>query len=424
MSEVVCVGESMALVTPDPPAPLRLGGPMRLEVAGAESTVACYLAQLGLRAAWASRVGADPLGDLLLSTIGSWGVDTGFVEVDPGAPTGTFFKDPGSKGPGEPGRSDGRRHAGTRVYYYRAGSAASLLGPESQVPRAVLTHLSGVTPALSSSCAALIDRLLAERRCSFDVNYRPGLWPVDGAAPVLHELAARAEIVFVGLDEARTLWGVSTAADVRALLPQPTVLVVKDGAVGATSFHPGGTDFVPTPPVDVVEPVGAGDAFAAGYLAGLLRGLPETDRLALGHRVAAAALAVTGDVAMLGPTVRSALSTAVGAAVGLASDTALGGALGPPVGSVLSPAVGSSPGSAADSAFGPVVGSVVGQAADSAPGPVVGSVVGQAADSALGQVVGSVLRRPLSPRPPLRLAPGSVPRSTASLREAPSHDVR
>jgi 2-dehydro-3-deoxygluconokinase len=279
MIDVACVGESMALVTPDPPAPLRLGGPMRLEVAGAESTVACYLAQLGRSAAWVSRVGADPLGDLVRTTIGGWGVDTSGVTVDAGAPTGVFFKDPGRG-----------------VHYYRAGSAASRLGPGTRVPAATLTHLSGITPALSDSCAALVDRLLDERRCSFDVNYRPGLWPVSRAAPRLLRLARRAEIVFVGLDEAQTLWGVSSAADVRALLPGPATLVVKDGAAGATSFHAGGVDAVPTPPVEVVEPVGAGDAFAAGYLAGMLRGLAEPDRLALGHRIAAAALGTTGDV--------------------------------------------------------------------------------------------------------------------------------
>jgi 2-dehydro-3-deoxygluconokinase len=286
MIDVACVGESMALVTPDPPAPLASGGPMRLEVAGAESTVACYLAQLGLSASWVSRVGADPLGQLLLTTIGAWGVDVSSAGRDSSAPTGVFFKDPGPA---------------TRVYYYRAGSAAARLGPSATVPPARLTHLSGITPALSASCAALVDRLLVERRCSFDVNYRPGLWPVAQAAPVLRDLARRAAIVFVGLDEAQTLWGVSTAADVRSLLPEPEVLVVKDAAVGATSFRGAEPTFVATPPADVVEPVGAGDAFAAGYLAALLRGLPGRNRLALGHRVAAVALRVTGDVAMLDP---------------------------------------------------------------------------------------------------------------------------
>lgn len=282
--EVTCVGESMALVTPDPPAPLALGGPMRLDVAGAESTVACYLAMLGARAAWAGRVGDDPLGRLLLSRIGSYGVDTSLVEVDPAAPTGVFFKDPGER---------------TTVYYYRGGSAASRLGPGLVPSLSGLVHLSGITPALSPSCAALVEAVLdSAATVSFDVNYRPALWPVATAAPVLARLAARADVVFVGLDEARTLWGVAGPADVRDLLPGPATIVVKDAANGAWC----GDTFVPAPPVEVVEPVGAGDAFAAGYLYGMLKDLPGPARLRLGHLVAGAALRVTGDVGALPPT--------------------------------------------------------------------------------------------------------------------------
>jgi 2-dehydro-3-deoxygluconokinase len=285
--EVVCVGESMALVTPDPPAPLALGGPMRLDVAGAESTVACYLAMLGVRSAWASRVGADPLGEFLISRIASYRVDTSLVVVDESAPTGVFFKDPGER---------------TTVYYYRSGSAASRLGPELLPSLSGIVHLSGITPALSSSCAGLVEQVLASPlTTSFDVNHRPGLWTAATAAPVLRRLANQADVVFVGLDEAQTLWGVATPGDVRALLPAPGVLVVKDGAVGAYSFGPTGTCFVAAPAVDVVEPVGAGDAYAAGYLYGLLHDLPETDRLRLGHLVAGAALRVTGDVGDLPP---------------------------------------------------------------------------------------------------------------------------
>jgi 2-dehydro-3-deoxygluconokinase len=286
--EVTCVGESMALVTPDPPAPLDRGGPMRLDVAGAESTVACYLAMLGVRVAWASRVGDDPLGRLVRSRVAASGVDTSMVTVDPDAPTGVFFKDPGER---------------TTVYYYRAGSAASRLGPDLVPSLSGLVHLSGVTPALSASCASLVEAVLAAPlEVSFDVNYRPGLWPVEQAAPVLARLAGRADIAFVGLDEGRTLWGAGTAEDVRALLPGPRVLVVKDGGNGAVSFGPGGAVFVPAPAVDVVEPVGAGDAYAAGYLYGLLHDLAEPARLRLGHLVAAAALRVTGDVGPLPPT--------------------------------------------------------------------------------------------------------------------------
>jgi 2-dehydro-3-deoxygluconokinase len=284
--DVVCVGESMALVTPDPPGPLAAGGPLRLDVAGAESTVACYLAMLGARTAWASRVGDDPLGRLLLSRIGSYGVDTSLVEVDPAAPTGVFFKDPGSA-------------ERTTVYYYRAGSAASRLGPALVPSLSGLVHLSGITPALSPSCAALVGAVLdSAATVSFDVNYRPALWPAATAGPVLARLADRADVVFVGLDEAQALWGVAGPDDVRDLLPGPATVVVKDAANGAYS----GGAFVPAPPVDVVEPVGAGDAFAAGYLYGMLNHLGEPERLRLGHLVAGAALRVTGDVGVLPPT--------------------------------------------------------------------------------------------------------------------------
>jgi 2-dehydro-3-deoxygluconokinase len=307
--DVVCVGESMALVTPDPPGPLAAGGPMRLDVAGAESTVACYLAMLGARTAWASRVGDDPLGRLLLSRIGSYGVDTSLVEVDPAAPTGVFFKDPASPLPDSPRRpkdqaSVAAQHqvsvaAQTTVYYYRAGSAASRLGPGLVPSLSGLVHLSGITPALSPSCAALVDAVLdSSATVSFDVNYRPALWPVATAAPVLARLAARADVVFVGLDEAQTLWGVAGPAGVRDLLPGPATIVVKDAAKGAYC----GDTFVPAPPVEVVEPVGAGDAFAAGYLYGMIKDMPEPARLRLGHLVAGAALRVTGDVGPLPPT--------------------------------------------------------------------------------------------------------------------------
>jgi 2-dehydro-3-deoxygluconokinase len=82
---------------------------------------------------------------------------------------------------------------------------------------------------------------------------------------VLRRLASRADIVFVGLDEARARWKCSTADDVRALLPEPGRLVVKDSDVGANEFSADGIVFEPAIPTEVLEAVGAGDAFAAGH---------------------------------------------------------------------------------------------------------------------------------------------------------------
>ena len=112
-------------------------------------------------------------------------------------------------------------------------------------------------------------------------------------------LARRADLVFVGLDEAECLWHTATADDVRALLPEPTTLVIKDGDVGATEYRrAAGADdrtFAPAIPTEVVEAVGAGDAFAAGYLAALLQGADATARLLGGHHRAHLVLQSTSD---------------------------------------------------------------------------------------------------------------------------------
>src|SRR5699024_10073074 len=114
------------------------------------------------------------------------------------------------------------------------------------------------------------------------------------AAGQLRELANAADIVFVGLDEAATLWGCDAPEEVRELLPGPGTVVVKDSAAAAIAFGER-TVVVPAPQVDVVEPVGAGDAFAAGYLSGVLRGTDVTRSLRLGHLLAAQSLLSTTD---------------------------------------------------------------------------------------------------------------------------------
>ncbi|MFD8912623.1 sugar kinase [Streptomyces sp. NPDC059575] len=295
---VVCVGETMAALAPDPPRPLADTDQLRLSVAGAESNVAMYLADHGVPATWLSALGDDPLGSRVRAAVGAAGVDVAHVRTDPDRPTGLLLKNPAP--------------TGTHVHYYRKGSAASALAPDlldhAAVRTATLVHLTGITPALSPSCRALVTHALAvpapERpyAISFDVNHRPALWPKDTAPDILRALADRADIVLVGLDEAQDLWGADlTAPSVRDLLPGPRILVVKDGSRTATAFTASGTVTVPALRVTVVEPVGAGDAFAAGFLAGLLRGEPVDRALRLGHITAASALKVTADRGPLPP---------------------------------------------------------------------------------------------------------------------------
>ncbi|MEW2400872.1 sugar kinase [Streptomyces sp. NPDC046862] len=314
--DVVCLGETMAVLAPPDARPLADQPTLRLSIGGAESNVACGLAALGHRAAWLSRVGDDPFGQRIVTELASRGVEVSAVGTDPHHPTGVYFKDPGPDA--------------TRTHYYRRGSAAAHMGPDAarapELRDTRVVHLSGITAALSDSCARLLEEIVVHRTpwtddasgttvrpvrpvVSFDVNHRPALWRHHGdAARALLELARAADIVFVGRDEAEALWHTARPDEIAALLAPAPLVVVKDAEHGATSYSAGTRVFAPTPPVEVVEPVGAGDAFAAGYLSGVLHGRDEMSRLRLGHLTAGAVLRTRDDVPVLGPDMAAELS--------------------------------------------------------------------------------------------------------------------
>jgi 2-dehydro-3-deoxygluconokinase len=294
--DVLCLGESMALFVPAEDGPPERVRTWTRTVGGAESNVACHLAGLGVASAWVSAVGDDAFGRAVVDFVGGYGVDVSRVRFDPDRPTGLYVKE-----------SDA---SGSPVRYYRRGSAASGMGPElvADLPLdgVQVVHTSGITPALSDSCLALMRELVALTRkthlLSFDLNWRPKLWAGRDPA-VLRELAAAADIVLVGADEAETVWGAGDPDAIRKLLPEPATLVVKQAERGATLIEHDpdtGADrpavFQPALRVDVVEPVGAGDAFAAGFLAATLSGEHPGRRLRAGHLQAAAVLRTHDDV--------------------------------------------------------------------------------------------------------------------------------
>lgn len=307
--DVVALGESMVTFLPTRPGRLADVPSFERGIGGAESNVACVLAATGHTARWVGRVGTDGFGDHLVEAIAAYGVDTSAVRRDPARPTGIYFRTAGDRA------SDAHE-----VAYYRAGSAASAMTKDNVDLDALrsgrVLHLSGITAALSEDCLGLMRELTAPRArrplVSFDVNHRAGLWRDADGPRVLLDLARGADIVFVGDDEARAAWGLSGARAIREALPEPAVLVVKQGGDGATVFEraaagrapseagqdaPDTATFVRALRVDVVAAVGAGDAFAAGFLSATLRALPARERLRHGHLMAAAALTVHGDLA-------------------------------------------------------------------------------------------------------------------------------
>ncbi|WP_328953617.1 sugar kinase [Kitasatospora purpeofusca] len=303
------MGESMAVLLPDRAGPLESVENFRLSVGGAESNVAGALAALGVPSAWISRVGDDGFGRRLLGDLTARGVDVSAVAVDPHRPTGVYLK--------EVGGTTGDRHdlgpGRSRLHYHRRGSAAAGLSPEllddptaaRLLAGARLLHLSGITAALSDDCLALLRALLAERRSdrlvSFDLNWRPALWR-DRDLSVLPPLLDAADLLLLGADEAEAAFGTGEPHALRRLFPSPATVVVKDEARLVTAIGRDGTTVAePALTVEVVEATGAGDAFAAGYLAGTVRGLDQRRRLRLGHLSAACALTTHGDQAELPP---------------------------------------------------------------------------------------------------------------------------
>lgn len=287
--DVASVGEVMAMFVPESAAAPTERSKYLISAAGAEANVVRNLARLGASSAWLGRIGADPFGDFVVEVLARDGVDVSGVERDLIRPTGVAFKEP--------------RDSHTRVHYYRTESAASALGPSfapaawALKPR--ILHLSGITPALSEQCLAFIEAALSLRPhgslVSFDVNWRAKLW-TESDPDVLLSIAQDADIAFVGLDEAEDLWGVTGVNDVRAMIDRPATLIVKLGAAGCAVFSANRRIDIPALKVDVVEPVGAGDAFAAGFLLGRLKDHDDRTAARLGTIVASSALTINTDV--------------------------------------------------------------------------------------------------------------------------------
>jgi 2-dehydro-3-deoxygluconokinase len=291
---VLTVGETMALLDPLEDGEPVSGSQFRLRVAGAESNFAIALSRLGVEVAWVSRLGADPLGDLVATTIAAEGVDVGWVRREPSAPTGVFFKL----------RSRGR----ATQYYYRRGSAASRLAegdvPEDAFADVALVHLTGITMAISETARGLVldvARRARERGITvcFDPNYRPSLWrgPAD-AHEAQGDVLPFVDWYLCGLEEGSLLFGTTRAEELLAAVRArgARAAAIRVGDEGALVPEGELLRRVPVPRLaSVTDEVGAGDGFAAGFAYGLLRGWEPGSCAAAGNLIAAAALAGTGD---------------------------------------------------------------------------------------------------------------------------------
>lgn len=299
MPDVITLGETMVRLSPK--GALRLDQAPELEVmaGGAESNVAVALARLGMRAGWISKLPDHPLARLIVGEIRGHGVDTSRVVWTPEGRVGICFFERGV--PPRP----------PRVWYDRQGSAVTTL-EESEVEWSYLTSaqvvlVTGITPALSPRLRELTKRVAREARAAgkqfaLDVNYRAKLWSPPAAAACLGELLPSVSILFCSRGDAERVFGFTgeSEAVARAFREKfgVPIVVLTLGPQRALALADQTYRQRRVPRVEVVDPLGAGDAFAAGFLYGYLtdgiqRGLD------VGGALGALASTIPGDCALV-----------------------------------------------------------------------------------------------------------------------------
>lgn len=297
MHDLLAIGEVMLRLSIPSPARFETARTLDVQLGGAEANVAAAGARLGLRTAWLSALPDGPWGHRVRRELEGHGVDCGHVRMVSGARLGLYFVE------------HGVAPRPVRVLYDRRDSAFARLGPEDldwqPVRRARLVHLTGITPALGAGPRQVALRALRESATlSFDVNYRAALWAPEDARAFAEEVLPRARYVFLGLAEATTVFGLPPAPEaiLEALAkkaPGATIAVLQ-GQEGCCVLDAGRL-WRPArvPAVQVVDPIGAGDAFVGGFLWATLRGRPVQEAVDAGAAVAALKCSTWGDIALV-----------------------------------------------------------------------------------------------------------------------------
>jgi 2-dehydro-3-deoxygluconokinase len=262
------------------------------------------VSRMGLRTAFISALpSGHAWGDRTVRELSGHGVDCAGIFRRPASRMGLYFLEYGS--PPRP----------VRVLYDRRDSAMSQLVPDevdwNLVRGARMVHLSGITAALGENLRDVLRRALAEARAahvplSFDVNYRSRLWSAKEARDFLAEILPAVRYLFIGSDDAETVFEFSGAPEhvlegLAGFAPAATIALTLGEA--GSAVREGGTVRRPSRlyTVTTVDRVGAGDAYAAGFLWRVLQGRSIQEAVDAATALAALKCTIWGDIALVGP---------------------------------------------------------------------------------------------------------------------------
>jgi 2-dehydro-3-deoxygluconokinase len=283
MAEVVTLGEAMLRLSPPHFSRLEQADSFDARIGGGELNVAVGVSRLGLTSSWVSKLPTNPIGRMVRNKAREQGVDTSGVVWSNSGRVGIYFLEFGAT------------PRASSVLYDRAGSAVSTLAPgevdwKSVFQGCKVFHTSGITPALSQSCAettmeAVQAAKAAGAEVSFDVNYRGKLWTQEEANKCLVPMMEYVDILITTEEDTHKVFGVREA-DYQSVAKRlverfgfkaVAITLREDLSVlrnnwSAFALSNGQVHHGPTYTVEIIDRVGGGDSFSAGFIYGYLTG--------------------------------------------------------------------------------------------------------------------------------------------------------
>jgi len=308
MPDLYTFGEAMALFLSEDTDSVIDAKLYRRSTAGAEGNVAVAVSRLGLHAHFYTHLGADELGTAILDDFIAEGVDVSEVKRVSEF-SGTMIRNPGTTRPVE-------------ATYLRKGAAATTISPTDinlgMLHSSKWVHTTGITCAISTSAASAVEFALTKAReakitCSLDLNIRRKLWSEAQARVVLEPLAHDLDLLIGGEDEYLAIFGENDPKRALELVADRgcKIAIMTKGDQKIRYLINGEFGEVTPPKVKAVDPVGSGDAFTGGVIAGLLSGLSAVDAIKQGSVSGARVASQFGDWAGLPTGVKGRTDPAI-----------------------------------------------------------------------------------------------------------------
>ncbi|ETI88952.1 MAG: sugar kinase [Clostridium butyricum] len=292
--DVITIGDAMVAMCPKEKGPILFCNTFERKIGGAELNVAIGCARLGLKSGWISRLGQDDFGKHILKTVRGEGIDTSQIELVEGYQTSVYFREVMANGD-------------SRSFYYREKSPTSTMTAESldenYFRNSKVLHITGVFPSINDNNKEILLKAveLAKKNnllISFDPNIRLKMWTKSQAREFINKFLSEVDILLVGDEEISILIDEKDTNEAIKKFHDMGIdkVVVKRGAKGAIGSDGSNIyDVAAIKPKALIDTVGAGDGFAAGFLSAYLKGDSFEESIEFANAVGSLVVGIEGD---------------------------------------------------------------------------------------------------------------------------------